>query len=378
MNCNLRFWGRGLLLSLSVSALCLPTLGAQDTDLPELSPAPQPPKTFTLDMPATVLDLNDQPQTILGMEEGDLVIAFPNLPDSEAIVPVDGEGIFVKVPRPDPMDQWVASAARGDYRPMLKGLRPKMAPLVWLLQIPPSRTNLHILFYNYYQALVLTGDLEEAVAISMEMPWDDLSTDFLDLAENLVYRTIEENDLEATEQMLSVLSGSLDAESLARIGFPVADAARTAGAHELASKIYGTLAQSEDEALRQKSLLWAGYSKAVENQAAEARAVLDQVPELSRGDENFLTYCLARGRLGLAEGNTNEALRYLSRAMVLSTVKASFKPELYYLLTVGYTESGQEEAASRLAREFAIFYPENPWLEQYRQEFGGADEPILN
>tara|TARA_R100000027_G_scaffold46528_2_gene35400 strand:+ start:3074 stop:4207 length:1134 start_codon:yes stop_codon:yes gene_type:complete len=377
MNCNrLQAFGR---LAIGFIVACgMNPLSAQVTDLPTLDSGPEVVETFELENPVTVLDINDRPQILVGMEEGKLRIAFPNLPGAEAIVPVDGKASYVKIIRPEEMDSWVASAAKGNYGPMLNGLRPQVKPLVRFLVIPTTRTNLHELFLRYYESLILTGNLDEAVAVSTEMPWNRLSSEYMNLVERLVYRTIEEDNFEATEQLLSILSTVLTEEELANIAFPVADAARTAGAHGLASKIYGSLARSSDEELSEKSLLWAGYSKAVTGEAYQARMILDQVPEMERGDENFLTYCLARGRLSYAEENLNEGLRYLSQAMVLSSVKASFKPELYYLLTVGYGETGQDAAAERLAREFAIFYPDNPWLMKYQEEFGGSDETTLN
>lgn len=353
-------------------------LWADVTDLPTLKSGQESVDTFELAEPVRILDINDNPQILMGMEEGKLRLAFPNMPDAEAIVPVDGKASYVKIIRPAEMDNWVASAAKGDYGPMLNGLRPVVKPLVNFLVIPTTRTNLHELFLRYYESLILTGQIDEAVEVSMQMPWNQLSTEYMNLVEILVFKTIEASDFAATEQLLSVLSSVLTLDELANLAFPVADAARTAEAHDLAAKIYGSLAKSEDEVLREKSLLWAGYSKAVIDESEEARAILEMVPEMERADENFLTYCLARGRLSFAEGNMTEGLRYLSRAMVLSSVKASFKPELYYLLTVGYRETGQEAAADRLAREFAIFYPDNPWLTKYQMESMGDGESTLN
>ena len=56
--------------------------------------------------------------------------------------------------------------------------------------------------------------------------------------------------------------------------------------------------------------------------------------------------------------------------MVLTSVDASFKPELYYLLIISYRQSGDERAAQRLLRELELFYPTNPWLTKYRSENG--------
>jgi len=340
--------------------------------LPRLPEVPPPSDTFTLPKPIRITDVNKNTQLLVGLEAGQLRLSFPNMPGAEAIVPVDGKDLVVYAELPPDYNRLLYDFQLGNYGSFIAGMEATAEPLAGFLMLPPSQTNFHNIFTRYYEAVVLAGRLEDAVELTFRMPWGDLPPEYAQLGERLVYRSIEDREFEQTQELLSLFYQTLPEEAFSAMAFRAADALRTKQKHEIAAMVYGSLAQSADPVLSQKSILWVGYSRAVSGDAEGARQILEQVEELQRGDENFLTYCLALGRLGYAEGNVRDGLRYLSRAMVLTSVDATFKPELYYLLTVGYRDSGNAEAARRLAREFAIFYPENPWLEKYESEAGNT------
>jgi len=357
----------GFLAGLVAAALPA-SLAAQDIELPTLPEVESFEDTFTLPEPITVLDANGNPQAIMGMEDGRLVIEFPNMPGAQALIPVDDKGIYFAAQLPANYNDLVVASNEGRFESFLREMKSLARPLSRFLMIPPRKTNFHGLVERYYEGLASVGDLDEAVEFTLDMPWSALSEDFYPLAERLAYRLIENDRPDLTESLLARLFIAIPEQDFAEMAFRIADALRTQGQHELSTRIYGSLSRSSDEVLRQRSLLWAGYSSAVAGDADRSRRILNSIQELERGDENFLTYCLARGRLGYADKDVREGLRYLSRAMVLTSIEATFKPELYYLLILGYRESGEEEAADRLAREFEIFYPENRWLQKYRSE----------
>ncbi len=349
-----------------LQALCAQVLTAQ-FDLPQLPEVTPASDTFTLSKPISVTDVNKNTQLLVGMENGQLRLAFPNMPGAEAIVPVDGD-LVLSLPLPKNYNGLLNDFQLGNLDTFVTGLQEIADPIAGFLMIPPEKTNFHNVFSRYYEAVVAVGDLDDAVALTMRMPWDRLPAEYIPFGETLIFRSIKEGQFEHTQNLLSLLFQSMEEEDFAEIAFRVADALRTEEKHDLAAMVYGSLAQSKDPVLKERSLLWAGYSRAVSGDAEGARGILSQVNELERGDENFLTYCLAQGRLGYADEDVRAGLRFLSRAMVLTAVDATFKPELYYLLTVGYQQSGNTEAADRLAREFAIFYPDNPWLKKYESE----------
>ena len=360
----------GLPLLLAAGLTALNALNAQPADIPDLPSIDQSADTFALPEPIRIKDINGNVQLLKGMEAGQLRLAFPNMPGAEAIVPVDGGDLRISIELPANYNRLLTEYDRENYAAFLRGIRPTADPLAGFLSIPTAQTNIHGIFDTYYKVLVAIGDLDAAVDVTMRMPWGPRSQDYLGRAEQLVLRTIQEGAFHHTEKLLALFNQSLPEGVFAEMAFSIADALRTEGRHELATRVYGSLARSDDALLRQKSLLWAGYSRSVSDNASGARAILDQVDPLERGDENFLTYCLALGRLGYAEDNLRDGLRYLARAMVLTAVDATFKPELYYLLTTGYLQSGNAVAADRLAAEFKVFYPNNPWLEKYETETG--------
>ncbi|WP_269524489.1 tetratricopeptide repeat protein [Coraliomargarita parva] len=348
-------------------------LQSADLELPQLQAPAAAAETFKLPRPVPIRDINNNEQLLMGMDEGQLLISFPNMPGAEVIVPLDSDGLRLSVAVPDGYNDAVLAASRGDYGPIVQVLDPLAGPMMPFLRINARQTNLHPICLAYYKALVLGGQTDKAVQVSMKIPFESVSEDFSKLAEELLFDCIEQGRFPAVEGLLSRLMVSLPEDGFADIAFRAADALRTAGEHALSLKVYGTLVDSADTVLRQRSLLWAGYSSAVSGNPAQARDILGELDDLERGDENFVTYCLARGRTGLAEDNLREGLRYLSRAMVLTSVEASYKPELYYLLIRAYRGSGQEEASARLLREFEIFYPENPWLAKSRSESGETE-----
>ncbi|WOO43625.1 hypothetical protein [Rubellicoccus peritrichatus] len=345
-------------------------ISAQGSEMPVLPlNSDRVSNTFKLDTPLRVLGLNNQIQLLRGLQDGQLLLTFPGMEvEAEVMYPISSRDLQLSVILPESYSQTISKIDSGDYQAALVDLEPIAKPLTAFLMISPGRSNFHDVFMRYYSLLVKYGDLPDAVSTSLLMPWSDLSNEYLLNVRYLIYRCIRENDIIALKQLLSLLYANLDEGQFAALAFPVADSLRTINEHELAAMIYGSLASSDDSVIRQRSLLWAGYSQAVSGNTEGARNILDQLGELERSDENYLIYCLAWGRLEYSEGNIRDGLSYLSRAMVLTDVDASFKAELYYLMSIGYRSFGAVDAASRLVSEFEIFYPESPWLEKYRSE----------
>ncbi|MEO0510916.1 MAG: hypothetical protein AAF065_13775 [Verrucomicrobiota bacterium] len=350
-----------------IAASCLT---AQVLDLPQLPEGVPASKDFSLDEPVRLIDANKKTLFLKGMRNGNLVLSLPNMPGAEAEMPIDSINTTLTLELPKNFNSMTSKAEEGNYGPLYRGMKNTAGALLRFLEIHPSKSNFHSLSERYYKAVVRNAPLKRALEISLEMPWASLSGEYILQAEYLVSRCITEENFKVLEKLLSQLYMTLDEDAFAEMAFRIADSLRTKGQDQLTAKIYGSLAQSSNNILRQKSLLWACYSSAVSGDSENARALFENIEELDREDENFLTYCLARGRVGFSEGDIREGLRFLSRAMVLTTVEATFKAELYYLLIRGYTETGDDTAAQRLVREFEIFYPNSPWLEKYQTESG--------
>ena len=68
----------------------------------------------------------------------------------------------------------------------------------------------------------------------------------------------------------------------AEMAFAIADTLRTAGQDHISAEIYGSIAQTDDPLLREKSLLWACYNSAVCGYSDHARSLLSRIDEPER------------------------------------------------------------------------------------------------
>lgn len=361
---------RRLFQPLMIFALTVATLYADlDLNLPVLPKALPPSDTFVLDSPLQVrVHIDGQPQLLLGMDQGRLRLVFPDQPDAEVFLPLDAPGIQLSYDPPEPYNDLALEQSLGNHRAVLDTMGSYADLLLPLLLVDAVQCNFHAIYLRYYVSVVAVEDLEFAIKITEGLPHSALSPVYLEQVRKLLARCIAEGNAQGAEKLLSILFAVMDEQEFASVGFSAADALRAVGEYALTARIYGTLATAENELLRERALLWAGYSSAVAGDLGAAERVLSAVPDLNRKNQNFLTLCLARGRLHLAHNEYDLALRYLSRAMVLTSVNATFKPELYYLLIQGHRASDQDAAAARLFNELMIFYPESPWMLKSQNE----------
>ena len=360
------------LLLLAWSTACL-SAAELDLNLPKLPRAEPPADTFVLDSPLKVrVHVDGKPQLLLGMEQGQLRLVFPDQPDAEVLLPLNAPGIQLSYEPPEPYNQLAMEQSLGNHSMVIDSMQDYADLLLPLLLVDAQQCNFHAIYLRYYQSFVAVADLPAAVGKTAELPHSALSASFFESVQMLLGRCILEGDTLGAERVLSIMHTVMDEEDFAPIGFATADALRARGEYGLTARIYGSLSLAEDPQLRERALLWAGYSSAVAGNLEDAKRVLDAVPDLQRGNPNFLTYCLARGRLHLAHEDYNRALRYLSQAMVQTPVNATFKPELYYLLIRSHRFNGQEAAAERLLNELKIFYPDSPWMLQSQTELKPA------
>lgn len=203
---------------------------------------------------------------------------------------------------------------------------------------------------------------------------------FLQHAASLLNRLVSEQKVQPAEKLLTMLQTSLSVTEFSQIALPVADQLRLLGENELVESIYRAMSESSDAATKQLGLLWIAYNQANTGNTQEARAMLERIGEFTEESPLFGIYCLAHGRLALEEKNSIQALRYLSRAMVRTSIADSYKPEIYFLMIQSYVLDGNMVPARRLTREMAVFYPSNMWLKTIQDRFPQLEkieEPTL-
>lgn len=340
-------------------------------ELPTLREVTLPGKDFQLEKPLRVRNERGQLVQVAGMVGDSLNILLPGNTGAEVGIDLNAENLRILIEYPKRFSQIQDAFNRGEFNTPATELREQCTPLFKFLRIPPESTNIHPLVLVYYKSLAAVGDVNLAVRATAEIPMysDAVPDAFREAADMLLERCVQDGEYQAAEQVISILREQFDDQRFSVLALRTADQLRSQNQFELMERIYGTLTQSKDPAIRQQAQFWAVYSYAVGGNVVAARSLLETLPELRQADEDFNLYCLARGRLALAETNYIEALRYLTRAMVLTSIEDSYKPELYYLIVKSYIESGENLPAQMLTRELNSFYPKNPWTSAVEKEY---------
>lgn len=358
----------GLLLGLlPVHGLAQGMIG----ELPTLREVKLPSGDYTLPKPMRVRNERGQVVLLSGITGDTLNIELPGAAGAEIGIDINSENLQILVEYPERFAVIQTAYNNGDFAVPATELKALCSPLFHFLRIPQGKTNIHPLMLMYYRSLCLVGDVADAVRATALTPInsDALDPAFRESAELLLARCISEDQIQAAEQIISILNSQLPEDVFAQIALRTADQLRTKNQISVMERIYGTLTRASSPEIRQQANLWAVYSYAVSGNVLAARSLLDTLPELKQNDEHFNIYCLSRGRLAMAESNYNESLRFLTRAMVLTSIEDSYKPELYYLVVKTYTDSGEINPAIMLTRELLSFYPENPWTQAVAKDY---------
>ena len=63
--------------------------------------------------------------------------------------------------------------------------------------------------------------------------------------------------------------------------------------------------------------------------------------------------------------------------MVRTTIADSYKPEIYFLMIQSYMKVDNTVPASRLAKEMAVFYPQNMWRKSIAERYPEIEKQEL-
>lgn len=338
---------------------------------------------FRIDDPIEVTNQDGQKVLLVGMDGSSVIFRFASMPDAEASVPVTpGSRIKFTYPYPENFSEIQSSVLNGDYDRALRLVPKPPLDLMRFLSVPEPNCNFHLYSEIYYRALVYSGDPAQAVEATAAIPFGsaNLPPAFLQHAGSLLERMVDEQRIQAAENLLGILQTQLPVAQFSKLALPVADKLRLLGENVIVESIYEALSESSDQNVRQLGLLWAAYNLANTGQVEEATTLLQEIGDISEENSLFGIYCLAHGRLALTQKNSTEALRFLSRAMVRTTIADSFKPEIYFLMIQSYMMDENMVPAKRLTKEMTVFYPENMWLQSITElfpELKGLKDPTL-
>lgn len=327
---------------------------------------------FRIDEPISVTNQDGQDILLVGMKGSSVIFRFGNMRDAEATVPVERDSrIKFTFPYPQNFSDIQMNVLNENYDRALRLIRKPPIDLLRFLSIPEPNCNFHLYGELYYRALAQAGESELAVKASAGIPFGNpnLPPIFNQHAATLLNRIVNDQQVPAAENLLTILREKLPVTEFSNIALPVADKLRLLGENEIVDSIYKALSESENEETRQLGLLWIAYNLSNTGQTEGAEKLLGEIPEVTEESSLFAIYCLAHGRLALEQKNTIQALRYLSRAMVRTTIADSYKPEIYFLMIQAYILEQNMVPARRLTREMAVFYPNNIWLESITTRF---------
>jgi len=328
-------------------------------------------ENFRLKQPMTVTNQDGQTVKILGMQGSAITFQLSG-GAGEASIPITrSSNINFTYPYPNNFSDIQFNVLNGNYEKALLEIRKPPTDLLRFLSIPEKNCNFHLYGEIYYRALVYAGDAKKAVAATNVIPWNskNLPVVFVQHAATLLNRMVSEEKIDASESILAALRKGLSVEQYSEVALPVADKLRALGRNDMVESIYSALAKSSDPDIRKLGEIWGAYNLANTGKTEQAKQELKQIGEIGQDRKFFPVYCLAQGRLALSEKNSVQALRFLSRAMVRTTIVDSYKPELYFLMIQSYMLDKNQVPATRLAKEMAIFYPNNMWMKNINEIF---------
>jgi len=335
---------------------------------------------FRLDEPIPVKNQNGQDLLLVGMQGNLVSFSFASMPDAEASIPVEEDPQLRFIfEYPDNFADIQSNVLNGNYERALLQIRNPPIELLRFLVVPEEKCNFHLYTEIYYRSLVHAGTPEVALQATRAIPWKskNVPPSFVDHANTLLNRMVASGEVSTTSELLDILQTNLPIKQFSSIALPIADQLRLIGKNEIAENIYTALSQSSDPEVRKLGQMWTAYNLANTGRVDEAKKLFEQIGEVTQESPLFAVFCLAQGRLALSEENTTQALRFLARAMVRTTIADSYKPEIYFLMIKSYMIDGNIVPATRLAKEMAVFYPTNMWRESVIESYPEITEKTL-
>lgn len=333
--------------------------------------------SFHIETPIPVTNQDGQKVMLVGMQGNSVTFQLGAV--GEASIPIDEESkIKFIYPYPANFSDIQFNILNGNYAHALAQMPEPPIDLLRFLAVPEPNCNFHLYCELYYRALSFAGRPEESVKATAAIPWQSTNVPpaFFQHASTLLNRMVGEQEIEASRQLLATLQERLTIDQFAKLSLPIADKLRLINENELVESIYDALSQSSDPEIRGLGRMWTAYNYANTGRLDEAKKLLQEIGEIGEESPLFPVYCLANGRLALSEQNSVPALRYLSRAMVRTSIADSYKPEIYFLMIQSYMLVENKVPARRLAKEMAVFYPTNMWRQSIVERYPKLEEEI--
>ena len=174
------------------------------------------------------------------------------------------------------------------------------------------------------------------------------------------------------------------------LAFAGSDALSAAGANkeclEVLEALFRQCRRDEDKIhanLRRAQIL------ASEGKAAEAEALLLEIPMTKRNDPYFTMDRMARGRIAFIRKDYRTAIDFYAQAFIRATPADPWVPESMYFIATCYLEVGRdsdptkeeskfEEVGGTVFSDLVAFYPESSWARKAKNERGITPRVIFD
>jgi len=329
--------------------------------------------TDLIKRPVNVFDRSgggNQSVLLSGIEGDSLVIAVG---EGQVMRPIN-DSLQLFYPVTDRARQAENMLRAGRYQQAFEVLRPLTYPLLKYISIPPEQFNIHEQIGLLYAAAIRSGNEEEALYISRQLPLEELEPYFTSLTFELASRIAKDDRAQEAMTIMERIPINEGNPELHPLVLNFAGQLRDEGLLREALFLYQRLQAIDESNVKQRATIWNAYCNLLLGNRSIASVFLESVGEVPRGDEDFSLFKMVEGRILLDERQYVPALTSLSQAIVYSDLSDDWMPELLYNTGVCYAAIDQPETARQVFNELEIFFPENPWTDKGRQRMQSLPE----
>lgn len=305
---------------------------------------------------------------LLEIDGRDIIFRLPGVP-GELSLPLDNPSLRLYYAPPSNYATARQHLVAGRYDRAADEMRPNAYPLIRFLRIrPQSFETGHSFFAQFFEAVVSSGQIDEAARILTVLPYDNLDQNLFAWA----MRVIELLAAEGKQEQALALLGRVPIDAAHPQYLPVllllGGRLIQSENFEQALYIYQRLLALEQPETRLEATLWTAYANLQLGRVETARLFLAQADEVERAQREFSLLSLVRGKIYLSEKDIPQAMKHLSEGIVYAEVNYPWTPELFFLTASAYRDLGQKAVAREIYREITLLFASSPWAKKSEEE----------
>lgn len=251
--------------------------------------------------------------------------------------------------------------AQEKYQKALSTLRPKAYPLVKFHEVPETFTQLHVPVRSLIDALMMAGELDEALDVISRIKLDKVGLKYSELTVELMNRFLYVEGFEEVAKITRQLPVEGDyAVNITPI-IEAADRLRAVGKYEEVIPLYTEIEKVVPDEMKDNIQMWLAYSLVLADRINEATAIINGIDEPNPEEELFSLYKLLQGSRAYRSEQYSSALDLLTRGFVRAQTSYSWVPEMLFLIGDCYARANDPLAARNVWTEITILYPQSPW-----------------